>query len=63
VLEHHDRIRDVTDTRTDYRLIHPRISRDLYERVAEYAARTHRSLTNAVVHLLEVGLRAEQGGE
>lgn len=41
--------------------MHPRLPVDLHRRVTEYAERTHRNLSNAIVHLLEAGLRAEEG--
>jgi predicted HicB family RNase H-like nuclease len=40
--------------------MHPRIPRELHERLAAYAERSHRNLTNAVIHLLTAALDREE---
>lgn len=47
-------------TERQYQTVHPRLPVDLHRRIGEYAERTHRNLSNAIVHLLEVGLRTEE---
>lgn len=40
--------------------VHPRLPDELHARLAAFAEADHRSLQNAIVYLLDVGLRAEQ---
>ena len=48
---------------TERQPLHLRVPRALHTDLLAYAARTHRNLTGAVVHLLETALRAEQQHE
>lgn len=41
------------------KVIHPRLPDDLHAEIQAYASRTERSVNNAVVYLLRLGLEAE----
>lgn len=43
------------------KLVHPRLPDELHAQVKAYADEHHRSITNAVIYLIERGLQAERG--
>lgn len=60
---HTGTVRGMQETTPARKLLKPRVKPELYDQVAAYAERTHRSLASAAEYLIARGLAAEGHGQ